>query len=281
MAAVADDGLGGAKRAGSGPVYRVLTSLIAVASLGGFGYLIYQSLGSDGAEIADDAPVPVIHAATTDFKVVPDDPGGMAPPTPGITIFDDLMDTPLPRDGEESLLPAPELPIVNPTLDDFAEQEVDIVPLPAPAVTAPDEPQTDIAALIAQSELAGGLVVPPVLSQPLAPLPSLSDASFTPASQEPAAVEDATASDDLVQALGPRVQLGALRSQDAAMSEWQRLSRVMSDLIGRYNPAVQISEFDDRGVFYRLQIPVNTAVDAAALCSMIKDRGHECLVITD
>lgn len=110
----------------------------------------------------------------------------------------------------------------------------------------------------------------PVLEPPLEP-PPLPLAETEPApSQVPSPVP----------ANSRELQLGALNSAEDAQSEWQRLLRKNRDVLGDYEPRVDISNPNPQGrVYHRLRIGPLSDADARELCALLESRRVACLVV--
>jgi cell division septation protein DedD len=80
---------------------------------------------------------------------------------------------------------------------------------------------------------------------------------------------------------GPfRIQVGAVRSEDAVRTEWDRLRRAHPDLLGPLAVNSARADLGERGVFYRLQAgPVTDAGEAERLCAELKQRNVGCIVV--
>jgi cell division septation protein DedD len=77
-----------------------------------------------------------------------------------------------------------------------------------------------------------------------------------------------------------RVQLGAVRSQDAAQKEWARIQKANNDLLGKLGLAVSQANLGDRGTFYRIQAgPVSDQTAANDLCAKLKARNVSCIIV--
>lgn len=142
---------------------------------------------------------------------------------------------------EGKLAPPPEAP---------APQALRAPPavVPAPAVVAP--------AAQAQGPAAAA-PVKPIAVKPAAPP---ADKHTTP-----------TAS-------GAQVQLAAVSSEEAARSEWQRLSKRLPDLLGPRRPAFSKTEHDGR-IFWRVRAGGFTDVpQATSFCEKVRAKGVGCSV---
>ena len=79
---------------------------------------------------------------------------------------------------------------------------------------------------------------------------------------------------------GWRVQVGAVRSEDAARKEWARLQKRNKDLLGDLSVQVQSVDVKDKGTFYRIRGgPLASKADAEALCGKLKAKKVACLTI--
>jgi len=80
---------------------------------------------------------------------------------------------------------------------------------------------------------------------------------------------------------GFKVQLAALRAEDAAMKEWERLSRRNKDLLGSLKPSVMRADLGaGKGIFFRLRAgPLPSEAEAKALCEKLKSRKVGCLIV--
>ncbi len=74
------------------------------------------------------------------------------------------------------------------------------------------------------------------------------------------------------------VQVGAFRSNDEAVAQWNRMaSRLDGYLDGKLRD-VERADLGDRGVYHRLRIgPFNSSQEANEYCAGLKERGQDCL----
>jgi cell division septation protein DedD len=81
-------------------------------------------------------------------------------------------------------------------------------------------------------------------------------------------------------AAGIRVQLGAMRSEDQAHQEWERLKHKNGDLLGALNETTVRADLGDKGVFFRIQAgPFADAAAANRLCDELKKRSFGCTIV--
>jgi type II secretory pathway predicted ATPase ExeA len=135
-------------------------------------------------------------------------------------------------------------------------------PVPLPAAAPPETaPPADTTA-----------VVPPGLVSRPAP--------GTSSPPPPAAPPPAPAAAAALPARSYRVQVGAMRTAEAAQEEWQRMERQYADLLGGLHYSVFAVTLNDRGTFYRLQAgPIANGAEAERLCGELKRRGEQCIVV--
>ncbi|MCH8808387.1 MAG: tetratricopeptide repeat protein [Proteobacteria bacterium] len=78
------------------------------------------------------------------------------------------------------------------------------------------------------------------------------------------------------------VQLASYLSEGRAMRGWTELLAAAPDLLGSLEPVVRRADLgEDRGTFYRLRTAPTTKGDANTLCTELKTRGIDCLVIKE
>src|SRR5260370_1291920 len=161
--------------------------------------------------------VPVIQADQGTTKTRPQQPGGMAIPDQDKLVYNQGKGQP----AVEKLLPPPEAPL----------------PRPAPSAEAPP--------------------APPPLAAPVAPAPSPSAPAPSPsgtiAAAPPAASVPPPAPVAATAPAGYRLQLGAVRSEESARQEWDKLRKANNDLLGSLTAVWPRADLGDRGIFYRIQ----------------------------
>jgi len=170
-------------------------------------------------------------------------------------------------------------PDVQPTLpdgaDDATANATDTL-APPPEVPAPQTLKNEADKLNAtaapQIAIVAPTAAPPTTASPtVAPLADLPVAAPT----EPPAASRSTVAP--ARALGTaQIQLGALDSEQAAMTEWQRLQHKLPDLLGARQPAIARAEHDGK-TFYRLRTGgFATIATATAFCEQVRQKGTVC-----
>jgi hypothetical protein len=211
--------------------------------------------------------VPVVEADSRPIRVRPDNPGGATVSGADEQILGgtgsgkvDAMapaaEAPAPQALRAQIEAARQPPPVQPAIlppqsAPSPAQKVSLTPLPAPAPPLISDMPENRPSLTAGRPLAHG-AKPPIAAQP-------------------AASSGATLA-------GMQVQLGALDSEQAAMTEWQRLSRRMPDLLGTKHPAVMRAEHDGK-TFWRLRTGgFSDVASATAFCSQVRSKGVGCSI---
>jgi SPOR domain len=136
---------------------------------------------------------------------------------------------------------------------------------PAPEVPAP------------QAVTAPAAPAPPVT----APVPAAVPATAKPVAAKPAPVQPAAAQEKRPTASpanGAMVQLTAVNSEDAAKSEWQRLSKRLPDLLGQRKPAFSKTEHDGKAMWRVRTGGFADIAQATAFCEKVRAKGAGCSV---
>jgi len=195
--------------------------------------------------------VPVIEADARPIRVKPEDPGGMQ-----VTGLNDQILSGAPSGPQpERLAPPPEMPVAPP----MRRAEPSAPPsVQQAALTSPTEP-----AAPERTTLAGALPLPPV-----PPAPPSASSSAAPVAA--AATSDAAA----------EVQLGALRTEQSARAEWNRLIRRVPELFRGRQPVITKLERNGQ-TLYRLRTGGFADTGAAkSFCDQAKTRGVACIPAT-
>ena len=197
---------------------------------------------------AGKAP-PVIKADPAPYKVKPASPGGRVIPDRDKRVYDNIASAEA-KPRVERLLPAPEIP----------------VPRPRPA-------EVEQTAQSVQSGTAGPkeTAAPPAAGTPSQPA-AKPDVKTPP---KPPAASKAGAGSNY------RLQLAALRSENAVQQTWRKLRRKHGDLLSRLELAVEKTDLGPpKGVFFRLLVgPLADRTATRKLCADLAKRGVDCFVV--
>jgi tetratricopeptide (TPR) repeat protein len=142
------------------------------------------------------------------------------------------------------------------------------LPLPPTVEEIPAEPETPAPAPAAK-------VTPPAPAAKVAPpVPVAKVAPPTPVKR----VAQALAAPAAKARSGWVVQLSSQRDESTAWSSWKKLQASTGDLLANHEPAVVRADLGAKGIYFRLQVPLESRRDAQDLCGRLKARGANCLV---
>ena len=232
---------------------------VVVLGAGGYALLGHRSHG-----------IPVVEADSRPIRVRPDNPGG--------NVAEGTDEAVMANGGHPvaALAPPSEAPEPQALKAQIAAaREASAPPPAAPPALALPALQPAAPALPPAQKVS--LSVPPVaapsaISDMPETKPITRTAARVPAPSAPSAPV-ATAAVG-----GMQVQLGALDSEQAAMTEWQRLTKRIPDLLGAHRPAVMRAEHDGKTV-WRLRTGGFTDTAAAtAFCSQVRSKGVGCAI---
>jgi hypothetical protein len=224
---------------------RLLATILALLIMGLFSgglWFAYVQGKRHAGDNAGSGGVPLIRADERPTKVKPEQPGGMEIPDRDKLIYNPT------RKVVEHLLAPPEKPMARPTSPPSLQTESVRSPTATtpPASSAPE--------------------IPP--QQPAAPSARAAQAP-PPGPSKPAAAK----------AGGTRLQLGSLRSEDAARQEWERIKRKNSDLLGSLSGTPVRADLGDKGIYYRIQAgPISDPTAAERICGELKQRNIGCII---
>jgi hypothetical protein len=76
------------------------------------------------------------------------------------------------------------------------------------------------------------------------------------------------------------LQLGALKTEEAAKNEWLKLQRQNSDVLGKLSLSISRVELAAKGTYYRIQAgPIADEAKAAQDCSALTSRKIACILV--
>jgi cell division septation protein DedD len=257
------------RRRGQG-VRAALLALAVAALVGGSWWAGHRSSPAN----QDMNAVPEIHADNTPVKEAPKERGGLVVPDQDSVLLnrdekakpDDKAKTP------EELLPPPET----------------VKPRPAQASPPPRSDAANMSTQPAAAPAPDAKGAPSVASATPAPLV----ATAPPAPEAPSTAVAPKAAAPIggpvpkVAPLSPpapgayRLQLGALKTEEAAKAEWLKLQRQNSDVLGKLSLSVSRVDLGAKGAYYRIQAgPVADEAKAAEDCTALKSRKVGCILV--
>jgi len=230
------------------------------------------------APLPTDGEVPLIKAEGTPVKVRPTDRGGIEVPHQDRLIFERL-DGGSEQPKVERLLPPPEDPLPKPLAMPDLPQPVTPVEPPAVAELPPKPPLAHLVDGTGAGDLEdlgdrGRRNTVVTVRRPTA------EGSAAPGVESARSGGSTGGSDaEIARGADHFVQVGALRSLDAANTEWRRLQRLHPDLLDALGSTFRRADLGERGIFYRVLGGPLTADRAAETCTALKQRGIGCYVI--
>ena len=254
--------------------------------------LIAWAVWPSGNKTSDEN-VPIVRAESGDYKVEPDDKGGMIIPNKDSTIFETMDHDAQPEKKVESLLEDSEQPMKK------EEAFVD------GAATVPDEKQDEPITVRAGE---GDKVVedvkpaPPVDVAKTDPKPEATAPEVKPVAKEPPkevtkevaktpAPKKVNIIDALKEETGTKkadaakaakgnvyIQLAAVKSEADAKAKWAKLKSSYSAL-SSLSLKIQKADLGAKGIFYRVQAGPTSADNATSICAKIKAAKGACLIV--
>lgn len=235
----------------------------------------------------ETARTPLIVAKPEPYKSRPDDPGGMQVENQDKLVYERVGGATAPP-GAENILPPPEEPRAPEIAPEIAAEpapEVVVESAPAPAAPVSVPSPAAEAPISEPSTIPNEPEAAPEIAQPVTPAVETPQAPQVVAAPEsptrPAALAAPTSAGSIDPLSGDHlIQIAALRTEEAAQGEWQRLSNRYSSLLGSYRPVIVRADLGERGIFFRLRAgPLNGRTAADSLCESLKAENIGCLVV--
>ncbi|WP_068081664.1 SPOR domain-containing protein [Polycladidibacter stylochi] len=99
------------------------------------------------------------------------------------------------------------------------------------------------------------------------------------ASVQPAAQQQTTQTGAVNSLQGSHVvQISSVRSVELAQGEIRSFNRRFPQLMDQVSPAIVRADLGDKGIYYRVRIPFNSAAQANDFCGQLKNAGGDCFV---
>ena len=248
-------------------IVTVMVALIAVGIIVAIGWRMM------GTRHMGPATSQVIKADDHAVKVRPDDRGGMQVPNQDKLVYGRMENEGGDATKTERLLAPPEEPQSPP-------RPGSVMPPPAPMPIAVAPPPVPVPVPV-QAE------PPPVAHQPpahLAPPPSPAPKmALEPPAPQVAAIAPAPAPavhKTVAESGGSYlVQLGAVRSADAADKEWSRIQHGNAELLSGLKPDIVQVNIPDKGTFWRIRAGSLSEQGARQLCQQLASRNQGCILV--
>ncbi len=284
----------------------VFASGIVIALVAVLGSVIWYSYPKETAQ-REVMNTPIVRADASDYRVAPEEPGGMAIPYRESTVFNTLRSEEGTETAKvENLLPQPERPVSRDEL--FAGLKVDeAAKVAETAATAPGVTETATAteevAVVAKEAVTtetSATAATPVTAAPAVVAEKAETAKIETVAAADAKTVDKVADKaaDAVSKTEPAagvqkiddkptkasaggfyVQLGSVRVRDGANGEWKKLQKSFSAL-SPLNLRVQEANLGDKGMFYRIQGGPVTEAEAKSICKSVSaQKPGGCLVV--
>ena len=288
-----DGGGGGGK-----PRSRALPIFIALFALGAFGGIVWYAY-TQGVQSGVSTVAPVIKAEDGPTKAKPEQPGGLQVPHQDKQVFQRLLPEGQTPQTVERLLPPPPEPLQPPPAPEpaspaaapaqplpsqtVAERPV-ATPQPAPQTVPQGTPPVPSAAPAPQPPQDAPAQTPPAARAPApqpAPQPVAEPKPEPKAEPKPSPAPAQTqASIAAVSGGGFKVQLAAVRSDEAAKQEWNRLKNRYKEELGALSLTVQRVDLGaGKGVYHRIQAGPLDEASAERACTALKAKNQACLVV--
>jgi hypothetical protein len=188
----------------------------------------------------------------------------------------------------EKLLPPPETPVervqATPPSDAVSSQPP-VGPIPSAAASLPPA-DPDSTSPTALAPAPGAIITQPPPERPVAaparqasapPVSPQAPRPLTIADLEKKALEAPTSKPAAAGAY--RIQISAVRSQDAVAPEWERLKRRFPETLAALTVSSSKAEVAGKGAFYRLRAGPLDQASAKSACDHLRAQGLGCVVV--
>ncbi len=226
---------------------RYLLGVVFLIGIGIGGWKLYSLICRP---TATGVEVPLIKADEAPYKVKAENQE-----VPGIHHQDKLvygrMGGSQGNEAVEHILPEPEAPAVIQMTEQYRPHDMDLE-------TPPQQPVDN---------------TPPPAAPTFGSIEDLLSAEATPAPEAETPPAPAPEGDIFI-------QLGSLKSQELAESEWARALK-KTDVLGKREPLIQKVDLgEDQGIYYRLRTgPFESMEAAQKACAALKEEKVDCIIV--
>ncbi|HRJ12061.1 MAG TPA: SPOR domain-containing protein [Alphaproteobacteria bacterium] len=271
-----ENGRNGARR-----VFGIIAIILTVVFVIGLGMFYFMTGSAPAPE-----ELPVIAENNPPERMKPEDPGGMEIPHQDTTVYDRVA-AQTPEGEPEKLLPAPEEPVTA----DAANTATNPVPAETPAEPVPEKlgttaPETQTAEIPTSLE---GLPAPAASPEGETVTPENPAAPDVKAETKETAPEKVTEEKGVEVAAQPkaaetattdfRIQLGAVKTEELAKSEWARMVAKHGPALEGLEPHYSPVNLGDKGTYLRIQTNTLPREDAESRCTKLKANNQACLIV--
>ncbi len=290
--------------------------VIGLAVVGG---VAWYAIKGGGANLVSGEPQ-VVEADANAYKIKPENPGGMQVENQDKLVYDRVAKGNAPNRVENLLPPAeepkappqkakaPEAEVAKPApvTDDAEKKQLEAIvkatqepaKTPAPAVAEAPKVEPPKPAQVAEAPKAAPVETPKVVAEPSKPAEPKPEAAKpdplvaavaaatgkpveAPKAEAPVETKTAAVTPAPANMAGAfQIQLVSVPSEEAANTEWKRITRKHQDLFANLSPAVTKAELPEKGTVYRLRAgPLPDKAAADALCASLAAERTGCIVI--
>lgn len=227
-----------------------------------------------------DESVPIVRADSSDYKVEPEDRGGMPIPNKDSTIFEAMEPAVNQEKKVESLLEDTEQPMKKEEIfveGGMAESPIDDVSVPPSEAIAPSQEKEAIVKSVVpeKSQAAVEEKVAPTVAEEKKEdkkIDVIATLKKDAGTDKPKPKEKPVAKGNSF------IQLASVKSEADAKAKWSQLKSKYPSLQS-LNLRVSRADLGAKGVFYRVQAGSMSLDAASSICSKIKSAGGDCLVV--
>jgi hypothetical protein len=234
----------------------ILTVMVSIAAIASFGSVVWWAHNQDVRAGGKGLEPLVVQAPPTPSRIKPENAGGLVPPDQDKEVYNRIAPGAVPSQPEKLLAAS-----VTPKL-------------PPGGMPKPAQPKEPEAAKTPTPIQATGTAPPanaPTVTQAAATTPAASESGATSIASIIEGMSGPTG--------GWRIQLASAKSEDVAKSTWAKLQAAHGDVLASLKMQPTKVDLGDKGVWYRVQAGPLDEKQAAGVCSTLKGRKADCVVV--
>jgi hypothetical protein len=256
-------------------ILTVSLALLAVAAVGAAGRYIFFS-PKPKAQVESGVPLITADDKPIKTKPGPDERGGMDVPNRDKLIYEKMGSAPESEPQSERLLPPPETPSapprspsIKPAFQTPPAKEINTANLP------PDAPKPAKSAPAAPAAPAMTAALPPPAAATAKAAPAAAKPAAAAAPAKPAAAPAPAAKSS---GGGWHVQLGSLKSDSDAKSEWGHILSSNKDVLGGLSNEIVRTDLGAKGIYWRIYAGPMDEAKARTVCASLSKRNQGCII---